>query len=392
MRGSAGQCGYLRRGKRDRRNDVGAGLGADPYTLTGGSVYLTGPYNGTGACVAGTGGGGGGAGNQSCAPFGLSIAMPARVGPFDPREPPPDRGPREARNRPDDGRPDDHDRGDSQHNRRVSPSDPAPEHHDRPAGVHLQSDELRTPSITNATIAGDEGASAAESSSFQAANCAALKFAPKLTASTQAKTSRGGGASLSVKLSYPSGPHDANVAALKVDLPEALPARLRTLRQACLARVFQANPAACPAGSIVGRARVLTPILPGVGGGLLTGPAYFVGRGPGRFPGLVLVLSGDGVRLDLAGRTFIDARTDVTSLTFKTVPDIPVSSLELTLPEGPHSALATNAALCKRKLAMPTALVGQNGAEIHESTKVRVIGCPASRARKPLRRSKHYKP
>ncbi len=357
---------------------VSAGVGGDPYTLTGGKVYLTEGYEG--------------------APFGLAIVTPVKAGPLDLED-----------------APENHPACDCLVIRAKIEVDP------RTAqltiatgriptiidGIPLQIKHLnitidRRGFIVNptscahlpltGTISGNEGAGAPVSSSFQAANCAALKFAPKLTASTQAKTSRGGGASLSVKLSYPSGPHDANIAALKVDLPEALPARLRTLRQACLARVFQANPAACPAGSIVGRARVLTPILPGVGGGLLTGPAYFVGRGPGRFPGLVLVLSGDGVRLDLAGRTFIDARTDVTSLTFKTVPDIPVSSLELTLPEGPHSALATNAALCKRKLAMPTALVGQNGAEIHESTKVRVIGCPASRARKPLRRTKHYKP
>ncbi len=122
-------------------------------------------------------------------------------------------------------------------------------------------------------------------------------------------------------------------------------------------------------------------------GGQLIGPAYFVGRGPGRFPGLVLVLNGDGVRLDLAGTTYIDAKTDVTSLTFKTVPDVPVSSLKLTLPEGPHSALASSANLCKSKLAMPTALVGQNGAVVHESTKVGVTGCPPTRPPTRAKRS-----
>ena len=31
---------------------------------------------------------------------------------------------------------------------------------------------------------------------------------------------------------------------------------------------------------------------------------------------------------------------------------------------------------CKSKLAMPTAFVGQNGAEIRESTKIAVASCP----------------
>jgi hypothetical protein len=354
---------------------LSAGLGGDPATIAGGKVYLTGPYDG--------------------APFGLSIAVPAHIGPFTLQEGRPIvvRGKLE-----------------------VDPVTAALTITTAAiptivegfplqikdlnitigrAGFILNPTNCERRSITG-TVAGDEGASAPVSSLFQAANCADLKFAPKLAASTEAKTSRAGGASLSVKLTYPAslsgsraaGPTNANIAALKVDLPTALPARLRTLRQACLARVFQANPAACPAGSIVGRARVLTPILPVAPPGRdanLEGPAYFVGRGPGRFPGFVLVLSGDGVRIDLTGTTFIDAKTDVTSLTFKTVPDIPIGSLELTLPEGPHSALAASAALCKRKLAMPTAIVGQNGAEIHASTPVRVMGCPPTG--RPTRRS-----
>jgi hypothetical protein len=108
----------------------------------------------------------------------------------------------------------------------------------------------------------------------------------------------------------------------------------------------------------------------------LEGPAYFVSHGGEAFPSLVTVLQGYGVTIDLVGTTFID-KAGITSSTFKTVPDQPVNTFELTLPGGPYSALAANGNLCKdKKLAMPTEFVAQNGAEIHESTKIAVTGCP----------------
>jgi hypothetical protein len=63
------------------------------------------------------------------------------------------------------------------------------------------------------------------------------------------------------------------------------------------------------------------------------------------------------------------------------VPDAPISSFELKLSTGPYSILGTNLpasakySLCGQKLAMPTAFVGQNGAEIHTSTPLSVSGC-----------------
>ncbi len=65
----------------------------------------------------------------------------------------------------------------------------------------------------------------------------------------------------------------------------------------------------------------------------------------------------------------------ISSSTFKTIPDVPVGTFELNLPEGKYSALAANGNLCTSKLAMPTSFVAQNGAVIKQSTPIAVTGC-----------------
>jgi hypothetical protein len=118
-----------------------------------------------------------------------------------------------------------------------------------------------------------------------------------------------------------------------------------------------------------------------------------------------MVLQGYGVTIDLVGTTFI-SKSGITSTTFKTVPDQPFSTFELTLTEGPYSALAANGNLCKPtttktvskkvtvkvhgrsktvtrrvketvagSLVMPNEFIAQNGAAIHENTTISVTGC-----------------
>jgi hypothetical protein len=222
------------------------------------------------------------------------------------------------------------------------------------------------------TLTSSQGASATVTSPFQSASCANLKFAPKFSVSTSAKTSRANGASLHVALTYPSaaqGPY-ADLAKVKVELPKQLPSRLTTLQKACTNAQFEANPAGCPAPSVIGSARAVVPNIPEP----LTGPVYFVSHGGEAFPSLEVVLQGYGVKVILVGATFI-SKTGITSTTFKAVPDNPLSSFELTLPEGPYSALAANGNLCTQKLTMPSDFTGQNGMEANYKTPVNVTGC-----------------
>ena len=57
--------------------------------------------------------------------------------------------------------------------------------------------------------------------------------------------------------------------------------------------------------------------------------------GGAKFPELVIVLQGYGVTVYLHGETFI-SKAGITSSTFRKVPDVPITSFELKLPEGPY--------------------------------------------------------
>jgi hypothetical protein len=282
---------------------LSVGLGADPYTVTGGKVYLTEGYDG--------------------APFGLSIVSPAKVGPFDLQE----------------GRP--------------------------------------------------------------------IVIRAKLEIDPATGEFAGHGASLHVTVT--TAPGQANMRSLKLDLPQRLPARLETVQKACPEGTFDANPAACPKASVVGSAIVQTPVLSAA----MVGPAYLVAKeGPGAggsgasagspgatsskgaagtsagspeaaFPDIVLVLQAQGVTIDLTGALFVSEK-NITSATFKTIPDIPIRRLDLILPEGARSILAAGGSLCKRPLHMSAAATGQNGARVKRGVRVAVSGCKRHR-RRPAR-------
>ncbi len=222
---------------------------------------------------------------------------------------------------------------------------------------------------TEATLTSTFGTNQTLSTPFQATACSALAFAPKLTASTNAKTSRANGAILVVKVAYPAGPQ-ANIKSVLVTLPKLLASRISTLNNACPEATFNASPLSCPPLSKVGSATVATPVLPDK----LIGTAIFVSHGGAAFPDLDLVLQGDGVTVILIGNTNISK--GVTTSNYASIPDVPVSSFEVRLPTGKDSVLSAIGNLCKSSLIMPTTITAQNGKVIKQNTKVAVGDCP----------------
>jgi hypothetical protein len=349
---------------------VETGPGADPFLVTGGKVFITGPYKG--------------------APYGLSIVVPAKAGPYT-LSGTTGKGTVVVRSAI----------GVNPSNAALTvTSDPLPTELD---GIPLQ---LRRVNVTvgtsnnftfnptscekmevKGTLTSVANATANPASSFQVTNCAGLKFKPSFSAQTSAKTSKANGASLLFKLAYPANAvtSEAWFSKMKFDIPKQLPARLTTIQKACVAKVFEANPAACPAASNIGRAVVHTPILPVP----VEGPVYFVSYGGQKFPEVVLVLQGDGVTVDLHGETNI-SKAGVTSAVFRSVPDVPFETAEVYVPTGPFSEFTALGNVCAQNLMMPVAFTPQNGgAEIHQNTKIGVIGCP--RSKKAVKKKKKGK-
>jgi hypothetical protein len=366
--GNAGTCGPE---SLIGETTVSVGLGGNPYTVTGGKVYITGPYKG--------------------APYGLSIVNPAKAGPFN-------LGQVVVRAKIE-----------------VNPTNAALTITSDPTGpyaipqlidgIPLQIKHVNVsinrsdftfnptncaPQEIGGSLTSSQGSVSSLHVPFQVTNCAVLKFKPIFTVSTNGKTSRANGASLNVKLTYPKAAFgtQANIGKVKVDLPKQLPSRLTTLQKACPAATFEANPAACPPDSRIGSATATTPVLPVH----LEGPAYFVSHGGQKFPELIVALSGEGVTVYLHGETFISP-AGITSSTFRTIPDVPIGVFELKLPQGSDSALAANGNLCTSKLVMPTIFVGANGLNLKQSTPITATGCPKHKTKKTKvkKTSKHNK-
>ena len=331
------------------------GVGPEPSVIKGGRIYFTGPHGG--------------------GPFGLSIVLPAIIGPFN----------LDPAGHPIVVRVGIHV---NELTGQVTGTDDPTGPYSIPSLLEGIVPEFRTFHLNfnrpkfifnpsgcsqhsfTGTITSAQGTTASASQPYTPTNCSALPFAPKLTSSTVGRPSHTDGIGFHVKI-VEGYVNESNAHSVKVDLPKQLVSRLTTLQKACLAKVFDENPASCPAASDVGTAKVVTTALPVP----LVGPAYFVSYGNAKFPELVFVLQGDGVTIQLHGETNI-SKSGISSSTFPQIPDAPVPLFELELPAGKDSALTTNGDICAEALRTPTVIVAENGLTVKEDPRVDVSGCP----------------
>jgi hypothetical protein len=292
------------------------------------AVHLTGPHRG--------------------APFGLALAFPARLGPFD-------LGvlPIRAALRVDP-------------NGRVEvETDPLPRRLDgvelRLRQIDLRLDRpgfVRNPTSCRAaavrtTVRSTAGAVAHPESPFFVRGCERLGFRPRASLALL-EPRRGGGPGLSIEVRGRLG--DANLRGADFALPEALALDPSALGALCSRRA--AGNGNCPAGAAVGNATARTPLLRGA----LRGRVYAVQPHGDGLPDLWAVVRGHGIRLDVRGKTL--ARRGRLHAKLVGLPDLPMSSFRLRLSGGRGSILEFGSRPCAARAALRStvALEGHNGA------------------------------
>jgi hypothetical protein len=199
---------------------------------------------------------------------------------------------------------------------------------------------------------------------FQAFNCSALGFRPRLSLRTKGGTTRGRHPSLRVVVRPRAG--DANIAAASVALPPSLFLDQSRIRTICTRAQLAAR--ACPKASIYGWARAYTPLLERP----MEGPAYLRSSDT-TLPDLVFSLRGEGFEVHPTGR--IDSFKGGIRGTFPTIPDAPVTRFELVMKGGKRGLLQASANLCAKPQVATARFMGHanRGWAFHP---VMRAGCP----------------
>jgi hypothetical protein len=318
--------------------NVGTGVGPLPYYVQG-KAYLAGPYKG--------------------AALSLAIITPAVVGPFD-------LGTIVVRTAL---------YVNEATAQITAKSDPIPTIvHGLPTVVQSISLDMNRPNfILNPTscdpmqIAGSAtstlGNVAPLSQRFQVGACGALGFKPDLKLAYSGQTKRTGHPALKSVITYPKGDY-ANIARASVTLPKGVLIAQAHVNNPCTRVQFNSTPVpgeACPKKSVLGTAKVWTPLLEAPESGKI----YFRSNGGEReLPDLVIALRGQ-IPVTLVG--FIDsvgkkgAEVRRVRTRFQSVPDAPVSRFELKLYGGKRGLLESSQNLCKGSPPATVALTAQNG-------------------------------
>jgi hypothetical protein len=229
-------------------------------------------------------------------------------------------------------------------------------------------------------VSGEGGAAANVSNRFQAGNCAALAFKPKLALRLFGGTKRGAHPRLKATLTAREG--DANIAGASVALPHSAFLDQAHIRTICTRVQFAAK--ACPQGAIYGQAEATTPLLDNP----LSGPVY-LRSSDNPLPDLVVALRGPDhqpIEVVLAGR--IDSVNGGIRNTFDVVPDQPVSKFVLNMQGGKKGLLVNSRDICKSTSRVAVKFTAQNGRTASSRPKL-ANACKKKAAKKSKR---HQRP
>jgi hypothetical protein len=226
------------------------------------------------------------------------------------------------------------------------------------------------------------GNTASLSNPFQVGECAKLPFSPKLKINLKGKTKRTGHPALrAVVTEGVAG--EANVAHASVALPHSEFLDQAHIGTVCTRVQFNeggGDGEKCPAASVYGRARAITPLLDQP----LEGPVYLRSSNH-KLPDLVAALNGQ-VNIDLDGRIDTDKAGGIRT-TFETVPDAEVSKFVLEMKGGKKGLLVNSENLCRKPQRATAKILAQNGKNADQSPLI-ANDCKAGKGKRKSKAAK----
>ncbi|MGB7156435.1 MAG: hypothetical protein WBD40_00130 [Tepidisphaeraceae bacterium] len=211
----------------------------------------------------------------------------------------------------------------------------------------------------------DGGPGATASSSITVNGCERLPFGPRIvgTIGGRGQNREGQHPSFTTRITQRAG--ESAMKSAVVTLPRAVSTNLATLRAACTPETYAAR--RCAARTIVATATAVSPLISRP----LTGPTYLVRTVSGGLPRLAVELRGE-VSLDLEGLNAV--RRGLVITTFGSIPDLPLSSFELRFRGGREGVLTTVGDLCARPV-LAARFTSQSGRATSQNPRLTALGC-----------------
>jgi hypothetical protein len=222
-----------------------------------------------------------------------------------------------------------------------------------------------------ATFEAYDGQVSTSTKMLAAKNCGRLPFNPRLTLTAGAKGLTKTGVHPPLKAVVTQKGGEANILNSKVVLPDILrPNAVQFNAPGGLCSDAQFAVRACPKPSLVGNARVITPVLPFQ----LRGPVYVVQETGSILPKLYVDLKGKGIEVILRARNSFQGIRTVN--TFDGLPDVPQAYFELNINGGNGGILNAFNDLCKATpRPFDVSFTGQNGKVSKSKPHLKVDGC-----------------
>ncbi|HST39221.1 MAG TPA: hypothetical protein VLK58_06920 [Conexibacter sp.] len=219
------------------------------------------------------------------------------------------------------------------------------------------------------------GANASASSSITVTGCERLPFAPQIRGTIGGRGLVKVGKQPAFTTTITQRGDEAAMKSAVVTLPRAISTNLPTIKAACEPAAYAAG--RCPRRSQVATATAVSPLISRP----LTGPTYLVRVPTGGLPRLGVQLRGE-VSLDLDG--IVTIRNGLVVTTFGAIPDLALSNFELAFRGGPEGVLTTVGDLCAAP-PLTASFTGQNGKTQNRTPRLIPLGCTAPRSTASLR-------